>query len=153
MAVDFAIKRAPAFRVASIRFTGPYQEKRIRSEWESIAGWAKSHGLRTGKWFFIEEDDGPRYKFEVAIEVRGKAKGDRKVHLRTFPASPIASVTFDPDVVAARVVYHGLSDWLRWRKKGKTIKRARTWREVYNGNPWKDARAWSHAEIQVTVSK
>ncbi len=153
MTVDFAIKRAPAYRVASVRFTGPYQEKKIRSEWEAIATWAKARGLRTGKWFFIEEDDGPRYKFEVAIEVRGKAKGDRKVRLRTFAASPIATVTFDPDVVSARVVYHGLSDWLRWRKKDKTIKRARTWREVYNGNPWKDARAWSHAEIQVTVSK
>ncbi len=153
MTVDFAIKRAPAYRVASVRFTGPYQEKRIRSEWEGVAAWAKAHGLRTGKWFFIEEDDGPRYKFEVAIEVRGKAQGDGKVRLRTYPASPIASVTFDPDVVSDRVVYHGLSDWLRWRKKDQTIKRARTWREVYTGNPWRDARAWSHAEIQVTVSK
>ncbi len=153
MAVDFAIKRAPAYRVASVRFTGPYQEKKIQSEWEGIARWAKDRGLRTGKWFFIEEDDGPRYKFEVAIEVRGKAKGDRKVRMRTYAASPIAAVTFDPDVVSARVVYHGLSDWLRWRKKDKTIKRARTWREVYAGNPWKDAKAWSHAEIQVTVSK
>ena len=153
MTVDFAMKRAPAYRVASVRFTGPYEEKRIRSEWEGVARWAKARGLRTGKWFFTEDGTGPRYKFEVAVEVRGQAKGDRKVRLRTFPASPIATVTFDPEVVSARLVYHGLSDWLRWRKKDKSIKRARTWREVYPGNPWKDAKAWSHAEIQVTVSK
>jgi len=124
--VDFVLKRAPAYRVASVRFTGPYKETRIRSEWEGVARWAKAHGLRTGKWFFSEDGAGPRYRFEVAIEVRGKAKSDGKVHLRTFAASPIASVRFDPDVVSARVVYHGLSDWLRWRKKDKTIKRART---------------------------
>lgn len=153
MVVDFALKRSPAYHVASVRFVGPYSERRIRSEWESLAKWAKSQGLRTGHWFFIEDGSGPRYRFEVAIEVRGKAKGDRKVHLRTFPASPIATVTFNPEEVSARVVYHGLSDWLRWRKKDKSIKRARTWREVYTGNPWTDAKAWSHAEIQVLVSK
>lgn len=153
MTVDFAMKRAPAYRVASVRFTGPYEEKRIRSEWEGVARWAKARGLRTGKWFFTEDGTGPRYKFEVAVEVRGQAKGDRKVRLRTFPASPIATVTFDPEVVSARLVYHGLSDWLRWRKKDKTIKGTRTWREVYSGNPWKDSKAWSKAEIQVLLSK
>ena len=153
MAVDFAMKRAPKYRVVSVRFVGPYKESRIRSEWEGLARWAKGTGLRTGKWFFSEEGAGPRYRFEVAIEVRGPAKSDGKVRVRTLPASPIASVTFDPDLVSPRVVYHGLSDWLRWRKKDKTIKRARTWREVYTGNPWKDAKAWAHAEIQVLVSK
>jgi DNA gyrase inhibitor GyrI len=151
--VDFAMKRAPKYRVASVRFAGSYQESRIRSEWEGLANWAKAHELRTGRWFFIEDGGGPRYRFEVAIEVRGAAKGDKKVRIRTFPASPIASVTFNPDDVSPRVVYHGLSDWLRWRKKDKSIKRARTWREVYAGNPWKDAKAWSHTEIQVLVTK
>jgi len=153
VAVDFAMKRAPKYRVASVRFVGPYQEKRIRSEWEGIARWAEAKGLKTGRWFFSEDGEGPRYKFEVAIEVRGPAKSDRKVRLRTFPASPIATVTFNPDQVEPRVIYHGLNDWLRSRKKDKTIKRARTWREVYTGNPWKDATAWSKTEIQVLVSK
>ncbi len=153
MTVDFALKRAPACRVASVRFTGPYKETRIRSEWEGIARWAKAQGLRTGKWFFSEEGEGPRYKFEVAIEVKGKAKSAGNVRLRTFPATAIASVTFDPDEVSARVIYHGLNDWLRWQKKDKTIKRARTWREVYTGNPWKDSKAWSRTEIQVAVTK
>src|SRR5207253_1706391 len=84
------------------------------------------------------EDAGKAYRFDLSIEVRGRVKGEGKVRVRTFPASPIATVTFDPDVVAARVIYHGLSDWLRWRKKDKTIKRTRTWREVYSGNPWRD---------------
>ncbi len=129
MVVDFALKRAPAYHVASVRFVGTYNERRIRSEWEAVAKWAKSRGLRAGHWFFIEDGNGPKYRFEVAVEVRGRAKGDRKVRLRTFPASPIATVTFNPDEVSARVVYHGLTDWLRWRKKDKTIKRARTRRQ------------------------
>lgn len=153
MVVDFAIKRAPKYRVASVSFVGTYKESRIRSEWEGLARWAKAKGLRTGKWFFTEEGSGPRYRFQVAIEVRGPAKSDKKVRIRTFPASPIATVTFNPDEVSARVVYHGLNDWLRWQKRDKIIKRARSWRETYTGNPWKDAKAWSHTEIQVLVSK
>ena len=153
MAVDFEIKRAPKYRVASVRFTGPYKESRIRSEWEGIARWAKAKGLRTGKWFFSEDGNGPRYRFEVAIEVRGSAKSEGKVHIRTLPASPIATVTFNPEAIEPSVIYHGLSDWLRWRKKDKTIKRARTWREAYIGNPWTDKKAWSNTEIQVLVSK
>ena len=153
MTVDFAMKRAPKYRVASVRWTGPYQEGRIRTEWASLAKWASSKGLRTGKWFFSEDGAGPRYRFEVAIEVRGAAKGDRKVRIRTLPASAIVTVTFDPEEVSPRVIYHGLSDWLRWRRKDKSIKRARSWREVYSGNPWTDAKAWSHAEIQVLVTK
>ncbi len=153
MVVDFTMKRAPKYRVASVRFNGAYKESRIRSEWEGLARWAKAKGLRTGKWFFSEDGNGPRYRFEVAIEVDGSAKSEGKVRIRTLQASPIASVTFNPDQVSPRVVYHGLSDWLRWRKKDKTIKRARTWREVYTGNPWQDAKAWSRAEVQVLVSK
>ncbi len=153
LVVDFVLKKTPKYRVASVRFVAPYNEKRIRSELEGLARWAKAKGLRTGKWFFSEDGSGPRYRFEVAIEVRGAAKSEGKVHLRTFPASPAASVTFDPDVVSARVVYHGLNDWLRWRKKEKEIKRVRTYREVYDGNPWTDAKAWAHTEIQVLVTK
>ncbi len=151
--VDFAIKRAPKYRVASVRWTGPYQESRIRREWDGIARWAKAQGARTGKWFFSEDGDGPRYRFEVAIEVRGNVKSSGHVRLRTFPASPVATVTFNPDQVSTRVIYHGISDWLRWRKKDKTIRRVRTYREVYDGNPWSDARAWAHTEIQVLVTK
>ncbi len=153
MVVDFAIKRAPKYRVVSVRWVAPYQEGRIRREWDGLARWAKAKGLKTGRWFFSEDGDGPRYRFEVAIEVRGNVKGDKKVHVRTFPASPIATVTFNPEEVSPRVIYHGMTDWLRWRKKDKSIKRARAYREVYTGNPWTDAKAWARTEIQVLVSK
>lgn len=153
MPVDFVMKRAPKYRVASVRFVGPYKESRIRSEWEGLARWAKAKGLRTGKWIFSEDGSGPQYRFEVAIEVRGPATSEGKVKIRSLAASPVGSVTFDPEKVAARVLYHGMSDWLRWRKKEGVIKRIRAYREVYDGNPWRDARAWSRTEIQVLVSK
>jgi len=136
-----------------VRFVGAYQESRIRREWEGIARWAKAKGVRTGKWFFSEDGSGPKYRFEMAIEVRSPAKSEGKIHIRTLPASPAASVTFNPDEVSPRVVYHGLNDWLRWQKKEKAIRRVRTYREVYTANPWTDARAWSHTEIQVLVTK
>lgn len=151
--VDFTLKRTPKYRVASVRFVGPYKESRIRAEWEGVAKWAKAKGLRTGKWFFSEGGAGPKYRFEVAVEVRGAAKSQGKIHLRTFPASHAASVTFNPDQVSPRVVYHGITDWLRWRKKDKTIKRARSYGEVYDGNPWTDSKAWSRTEVQVLVTK
>ena len=151
--VDFALKRVPKYRVASVRFVGPYKESRIRGEWQDLARWAKAKGLRTGKWFFSEESVGRRYRFEVAIEVRGPAKSEGRVRIRTLPASAAASVTFNPDVVSARVVYHGLADWLRWRKKDKTIRRVRSYREGYDGNPWTNATAWSHTEVQVRVTR
>jgi hypothetical protein len=49
------------------------------------------------------------------------------------------------------VVYHGVTDWLRWRRKEKEIKGVGAYREVYQGNPWSDRKAWSHTEIQVVV--
>lgn len=153
MVVDFALKRAPKYRVASVRFVAPYKEARIRSEWEGLAKWAKAKGVRTGKWFFSEDGAGPRYRFEVAIEVKSPAKSGGKVRIRTFPTSAVASVTFNPDAVSPRVIYHGLIDWLRHQKKEKAIKRVRTYREVYDGNPWTDAKAWSRTEIQVLVTK
>lgn len=151
--VDFSLKRTPQYRVASVRFVSPYKESRIRAEFDGLARWAKAKGLRTGKWFFSEEGAGPRYRFEVAIEVRGPAKSEGKIRIRTLPASATASVTFNPDEISPRVIYHGLADWLKWRKKERTIRRVRTYREVYTGNPWTDAKAWSRTEIQVLVTK
>lgn len=153
MVVDFAMKRAPKYRVVSVRWKGPYKESRIRSEWENLAKWAKAKGLRTGKWFFSEDDAGRQYRFEVAIEARGPVKGDGRVRVRTYPSSPVASVVFNPDEVSPRVIYHGMTDWLRWQKKDKTIKRVRSYREVYDGNPWTDKRAWARTEIHVLVTK
>ncbi len=73
------------------------------------------------------------------------------VHLRTLPATRVASVVFDPEVVSPAVVYHGLTDWLRWRKKDKKIQRVVSYREVYRGNPWKDKSAYSRTDVQFVV--
>ncbi|MGC2033945.1 MAG: GyrI-like domain-containing protein [Thermoplasmata archaeon] len=148
MVVDFAFKRSPAFRVVSVRWNGPWKESKIRSELEQLARWAAQKHYRTGRWFFFEPGS---KRFEVCIEVKGKARGEGRIHTRTLPASRIASVTFDPDVVSPRVVYHGVTDWLRWRRKEKEIKGVGAYREVYQGNPWTDRKAWSHTEIQVVV--
>ncbi len=143
----------PKYRVASVSFVAPYKESRIRAEWDGVARWAKSNGLRTGKWFFTEDESGRNYKFTLAIEIKGKAKSGGKIRMRTLPASSAATVTFNPDVVSPRVVYHGLTDWLRWRKKDKSVKRVRSYREVYDDNPWTNPKAWAKTEIQVLVTK
>lgn len=149
-AVDFVLKRAPAYRVACVSWKGPYKERRIQSEFEGIARWAAGHGVRTGKWIFVEPNE---RKWMVCVEVRSKAKSSGRVRLRTLRASHVASVVFDPEKVSPRLVYHGLTDWLRWRRKDKTIKSVRSSREVYSGNPWKDSRAWSNTDVQFLVRK
>ena len=57
MAVDFAIKTTPKYQVVSVRFVGPFNQRRIRSEWERLAKWAKTKRLNTGKWFFSRSEE------------------------------------------------------------------------------------------------
>lgn len=150
MVVDFKIKRSPAYRVASITWKGPWNEARIRAQFGRIDRWAKRHGLRTGRWVFREP--GTR-TWEVAIEVRGEVSAEDPIRLRTFPACSVASVVFDPKVVSPAVVYHGVTDWLRWRKRDKTIRSVGSYRELYDRDPWRDAKAWAHTEVQVVVRR
>ena len=148
MTVDFVLKRTPGLRVASIRWTGSYSEAEIRKRFAAVEKWAKAHHLRTGRWVFRE----PRERqWSVGIEVRGAARSEGRVRVRSFPACTVASVTFDPEVVSPQVVYHGLMDWLRWRRKEKKVKSVVSTREIYLGNPWTDARAWSKTEVQFVV--
>ncbi|HEV2317022.1 MAG TPA: GyrI-like domain-containing protein [Thermoplasmata archaeon] len=146
--VDFSFKRAPSLQVATYEWKGPWKDGRIRTEFERVARWASSKGLRTGRWMLIEPSMG---KFRVAIEVKGRARGDGHVRVRTLPGSRVASITFDPDAVSARVVYHGLTDWLKWRRKDGEIKSVGVYREVYDGNPWTDSKAWARTEVQAVV--
>jgi effector-binding domain-containing protein len=149
MVVDFAFKRAPAYRVACIGWKGPWDDKRIRAEFARLAKWAKEHGYRPGRWFFREP--GTR-RWEVGIEVHGaKIHAHPPVRLRTLPAARVASVVFDPEAVSPRVVYHGLVDWLRWRRKEGKIRSVGTTREVYSGNPYTDPKAWAKTEVQFLV--
>lgn len=148
MTVDFVLKKTPKLRVAAIRWTGPYRESEIRKHFEEVAAWAKGRGLRTGRWVFREP--GSR-QWDVSIEVRGTVRSEGRVKVRTLPAGTVASVVFDPNVVSPRVIYHGLADWLRWQRKERKIRSVVSSREVYEGNPWKKARAWSRTEIQFIV--
>ncbi|MCI4335692.1 MAG: GyrI-like domain-containing protein [Thermoplasmata archaeon] len=150
MTVDFVFRKVPSYRVISYSWKGPWNDSRIRKEFENLAAWATSHQLRSSHWIFMEPGD---KKWTVAVEVAGKVRGDRRVRVRTLPAGRVASVTFDPEVVSPRVVYHGLNDWLRWRRKDGDIRIVGASREVYPGNPWKDPKAWAHTEVQFTVKK
>lgn len=148
MTVDFVLKKSPSLRVAAIRWKGPYSESQIRKRFAAIEKWARARKIRTGRWVFREPGD---RTWDVAIEVRGPARSEGRVKVQTLRACMVASVTFDPEVVSPRVVYHGLSDWLRWRRKEKKVRSVVSTREVYPGDPWKDARAWSRTEIQFVV--
>jgi hypothetical protein len=148
--VDFEYARSPAVRIASIAWSGPWNEKRIQSQFEKIAAWAKRRGARTGRWIFREP--GTR-RWEVGIELKGPARPTGGIRLKTLRAASVARVTFDPDTVSPRVVYHGLNDWLKWQKKEKKIRAVVSSREVYAGNPWREPKVWSRTEIQYVVRK
>ena len=150
MTVDFAWGKTPVARVATVAWKGPWNEKKIRAQFERVHRWAKGQGLRTGRWIFLEP--GTR-RWQVAIELGGKARGSAGVRTARLPGGDLARVVFDPEKVAPRVVYHALSDWLRWRRKDKEIRRVLSSREVYSGNPWTDPKAWAKTEVQFLVRK
>lgn len=150
MTVDFAWGKVPALRVASISWSGPWSEKKIRAQFERLDRWAKQHRVRTGRWIFREPGE---RRWEASLELKGKARSSGRVRTKTLRAARVARVVFDPEEVAPRLVYHGLSDWLRWQRKDKTIRSVLSTREVYSGNPWTDRRAWSRTEVQFVVRK
>jgi effector-binding domain-containing protein len=149
MTVDFAFKKSPALRVAYVAWTGPWNERRIRSEFGRVQAWARSRGYRTGRWVFREP--GAR-RWEAGIEVRGASvRSSPPVRVKTLPAARVAFAVFDPEVVSPPVIYHGLNDWLRWRKKEKKIRSVASSREVYSGDPWTQKAAWAKTEVQFVV--
>ncbi len=150
MLVEFRMKRVPAVRVATLAWKGPWSERKIRAQFDRVAAWARTRGLRTGQWIFREP--GTR-SWQVAIEIRGAARSEGPIRVRTWPAATVASVVFDPDVVSPAVVYHGVSDWLRWRKRDRTIRSVGTYREVYRTDPWRVAAAWARTDVQVVVRR
>ncbi len=148
MTVDFAWGKSPALRVAAIAWSGPWNEKKIRAQFEVIQRWARERHLRTGRWIFREPGD---RRWEVAIELKGRARGAGPIRLRTLPAARFARVVFDPEELSPRVVYHGLSDYLRSCRREREIRGVISSREVYSGNPWTDPKAWARTEVQFLV--
>lgn len=154
MTVDFRIKHVPEYTVACVTEEGVYSDRAIRLSFEKAAKWAAARSLRTGKWFFVElNEEGDRLKWSACVELKGQAKGAEGVSVTKFRASDAVSVTFDPRLVSAGIVYHAINDWVRWRKKDGTIARTGSYREVYSGNPWKQPDAWKKTEVQLLVSK
>jgi effector-binding domain-containing protein len=150
MTVDFSFKRTPSYRVATLARKGGWDEKKLRGQFQTLARWARDHRLRTGRWIFFEPN---ARTFVAGIEIKGRATGQGPIRMRTLPAATVASVTFNPDDVSPRVIYHGLADWLRWRKKEKEIRRVISAREVYSGDPWSGPKVWSRTEVQFVVKK
>jgi DNA gyrase inhibitor GyrI len=150
MVVDFALKQAPRFRVASIVRIGPWKADNLRTEFGELVRWAAKQQVRTGRWIFLERES---HRWEACLEIKGQAKAEGRVRLKTLPPTWVARVIFDPDQVSSRVVYHGLSDWTRWRRKDGEIKSVASVREIYTGDPWKDKEAWASCEVQFVVRK
>jgi DNA gyrase inhibitor GyrI len=150
MTVDFALTRTPNYRVASIVRVGPWKEDNLRSEFEELEAWAERQKVKTGAYLFLERG---RHRWEACLAYKGRASAEGRIRLKTIPPADVAKVVFDPDEVSSRLVYHGLSDWTRWRKKDGQIRSVEWPREVYPGNPWKDPRAWARCEVQFVVRR
>lgn len=150
MTVDFAFKKTPAYRVATISWKGPWSDRTIRKKFDLILSWARAGHLRTGKWIFREPAE---RTWEVAIEVRGNAVPRSPIRMRTIPATSVASVVFHPDEVSSGIVYHALVDWLRWRKRDGEIRSVGGYREVYSGDPWRDPKVYARTDVQFTVRR
>jgi DNA gyrase inhibitor GyrI len=161
MLVDFKIKKFSGCRVVSITYVGAYREGggMMRKEFNQIVKWAKEKGIRTGRWFFFADLNGPdvpdkKQRWEAAIEVKGaRPEAQRGIRFRELPDQLVASVTFDPEKVSPRVVYFGLEGWLEWGEKRREYKSAGPTREVYKRDPWRSTLAWANVEVQVPVRK
>lgn len=165
MTVDIVLKHEKSYSVISEIYVGPYSgSNMLRKQFNDLVRWAKKEHVRTGKWFFLELDgpDTPanRRRWEACVEVKGLTKrkwaelhsdNEKGIQFKELPAVRVASVTFDPDVISSRLVYHGLECWLDWRRKYRELEEAGPTREVYIGNPWTNAKAWANLDVQVPV--
>ena len=149
MTVDFAMKRSPKFRVASLPRNGPWKEDNLRSEFAELTRWAKAQGLRTGRWVFLEHS---HTRWEACLEIGTRAAAPSgAIRIKTLPAATVAYVVFDPDEIEPRVIYHGLADYLRHRRKDGKVGPVLAVREVYAGDPWTNAKASARTEVQFVL--
>ena len=85
----------------------------------------------------------------ACLEIKGKAGPEGNVQIMTIPRQKVVSLTFDPDKTSADVVYYALESWLEYCP----YKQAARSREVYNGSPWTNPRAWANCEVQVPLKR
>ena len=149
-AVDFELKKAPAYRVASIVRIGPWREDNLRTEFTELVRWARRQRVGTGKWIFVHRGD---LRWEACLEIHGNPSPEGRIRLKTLPTTWVAAVTFNPDALSSRIVYHGLHDWTRARRRDGTIRSVSGAREIYRGNPWTDKDAWAHCRVEFPVRR
>ena len=155
MKVEFKVKTAPSYKVAHILHIGPYTNQNMwRPEFNQLVKWAKKRKLRTGKWimYFLDkwsEKTEKQRRSLACIEIKGKAKPEGKIQIMKIPRQKVVSVFFDPGEVSADVVYYGLEAWLQYCP----YKQAARSRELYDGNPWTNPRAWANCEVQVPLKR
>jgi hypothetical protein len=150
MVVEFSLGKTPRYRVASIVRVGPWRPENLRSEFSALQRWAKRQKLSTGRWIFVERSS---QRWEACLEIRGRPTPEGRIRLKALPSAWAASVTFDPDAISSRVVYHGLYDWTRARRRAGEIRSVGLVREVYEGSPWTDRRAWSRCRVEFLVRR
>ncbi len=155
MKVALEIKVAPSYHVAYMIHHGPYSGQNMwRSEFNQLTKWLKKKRLRSGKWimYFIDEwneKTQKRRRSVAAIEIKGKAKPEGKIQIIRIPTQRVVSVVFDPDKVSEELVYYGLDSWL----EHSSYKQAARSRELYDGSPWTNRRAWANCEVQVPIKR
>jgi effector-binding domain-containing protein len=155
MKVDFKVKTAPSYSVAYLIHFGGYSGQNMwRSEFSQLERWAKKRRLRTGKWimYFIDkwaEKPNKKRRSVAALEIKGKGEPEGKIRIMKLPRHRVVSVSFDPNKISSDLVYHGLESWL----ESCTYKQTARSRELYNGNPWKDSRAYANCEVQVPIKR
>ncbi len=155
MTVEFKLKVAPSYKVAYIMRRGQYTGQNMwRTEFNQLVKWARKRKVRTGKWimYFIDEwgKKPERERRSVAcLEIKGRAFPEGKIQMKKIPRQKVISVTFDPDKVSADIIYYALEGWLQYAP----YKQAARSRELYDGSPWTNRRAWANCEIQVPLKR
>jgi hypothetical protein len=152
MVVDFELRKSRGYSVASMVRIGEWKEDNLRTEFRELARWAQKNALQTGHWIFVDAGGNPR-RWEACLEIKGRAKPEGRIRLKALSPTWVARVIFDPDLVSSRIVYHGLNDWTRWRRRYKEIRKVTSVREVYTGDPWRNPKAWAHCEVQFLITK
>jgi len=155
MVVDIKVKQCPSYRVASLIHYGPHVPNMFRAEFDHLVKWAKKNKLGTGKWMMRWLDEpgskpSNKIRSEACLEIKGTARLEGKIMIKTFPKHTVLSVTFDPEKVSPRLVYSGIYGWIRYSDFEVTDSPPR---EVYTANPWTNPHAWANAEVQVPVKK